>query len=188
MVKMNGFAATRSARQFRYVADKVGKAQKCLPTFIHFGRNMQLAEVRKYRFHTWQAGHQGALIAFLPPMSRHTWQAMHRGASMRLRSFYNTRKQCLCIYTQTKTPFSLLGNIPNPLTISPQSMNLIAWKYGCAPFRRLWIFTRKGTDGFFPPVPFVIMCYFLSATFSQNLCRIAAACARVALPCGARFI
>ena len=149
MVKMNGFAATRSARQFRYVADKVGKAQKCLPAFIHFGRNTQLAEVRKYRFHTWQAGHQGTLIAFLPSMSRHTWQAMHRGASMRLRSFYNTRKQCLCIYTQAKTPFSLPSNIPNPLTISPQSMNLIAWKYGCAPFRRFLIFTRKGTDGFF---------------------------------------
>ena len=95
MVKMNGFAATRNARQLRYVADKVGKAQKCL------------------------------------------------------RSFYNTRKQCLCIYTQAKTPFSLPSNIPNPLTISPQSMNLIAWKYGCALFRRFLIFTRKGTDGFF---------------------------------------
>ena len=146
MVKMNGFAAIDCVRQLRYVADKVGKAQKCLPTFIHFGRNMQLAEVRKYRFHTWQAGHQGTLIAFLPSMSRHTWQAMHRGASMRLRSFYNTRKQCLCIYTQAKTPFSLLGNIPNPLTMSE--------KYGCAPFRHLWIFTRKGTDGFFSACAF----------------------------------
>lgn len=30
--------------------------------------------------HTWQAGHQGTLIAFLPSMMNHTWQAMHRGA------------------------------------------------------------------------------------------------------------
>ena len=113
MVKMNGFAAIDCVRQLRYVADKVGKAQKCLPTFIHFGRNTQLAEVRKYRFHTWQAGHQGTLIAFLPPMSRHTWQAMHRGASMRLRSFYNTRKQCLCIYTGENSVF-LVGQHPKP--------------------------------------------------------------------------
>lgn len=31
-------------------------------------------------FHTWQAGYQGTLIAFLPSMMNHTWQAMHRGA------------------------------------------------------------------------------------------------------------
>ena len=36
MVKMNGFAAIDSARQLRCVADKVGKAQKCLPAFTHF--------------------------------------------------------------------------------------------------------------------------------------------------------
>ena len=145
MVKMNGFAAIDSARQFRYVADKVGKAQKCLPAFIHFGRNTQLAEVRKYRFHTWQAGHQGTLIAFLPSMSRHTWQAMHRGASMRLRSFYNTRKQCLCIYTQAKTPFSLFGNIPNPLTISEK---LAAHRSGAFEYLR-----GKAQTDFSPSVP-----------------------------------
>jgi len=159
MVKMNGFAATRSAQQFRYVADKVGKAQKCLPTFIHFGRNMQLAEVRKYRFHTWQAGHQGTLIAFLPPMSRHTWQAMHRGASMRLRSFYNTRKQCLCIYTQGKTVVLLVEQHPKPFNNFSE--------IGCAPYRRFIVFTRKGTDEFFSACAFCVMRYFLFATFSQ---------------------
>ena len=111
MAKMNGFAAIDSARQFRYVADKVGKAQKCLPTFIHFGRNMQLAGVRKYRFHTWQA---------MP----------------------------VYIHTGENSVF-LVGQHPKPFNNFHAINYLIAWKYGCAPFRRLWIFTRKGTDGFF---------------------------------------
>ena len=37
------------------------------------------------------------------------------------------------MYTQAKTPFSLLGNIPNPLTI---------FQIGCATFRRLFVIFR----------------------------------------------
>ena len=123
MVKMNGFAAIDSARQLRYVADKVGKAQKCLPAFIHFWRNTQLAEVRKDGFHTWQAGHQGTLIAFLPPMSRHTWQAMP--------VYIHTGENSVFLVRQHPKPFNNFREI------------------GCAPFRCFLIFTRKGTDGFF---------------------------------------
>ena len=64
--------------------------------------------------HTWQAGHQGALFAFLPSMMNHTWQAMHQGPLIRFSG----------ICTHVKIPESLLGNIPDPLTI---------FQIGCAP-------------------------------------------------------
>ena len=57
--------------------------------------------------HTWQAGHEGTHVAFLPKMINHTWQAMHRGTP------------------NAKSAISLSGNIPNPLTISEKLAMLL---------------------------------------------------------------
>ena len=59
---------------------RIGKAQSACLSVSQCGRNTQLAKVRIRQIHTWQAGHQGALMR--------------------------------------KTAFFLLGNIPDPLTIS----------------------------------------------------------------------
>ena len=68
---------------------------------------LRLQEIGKIVFHTWQAGHEGTHVAFLPKMMNHTWQAMHRG----------TRN--------AKSAISLSGNIPNPLTISEKLAMLL---------------------------------------------------------------
>ena len=68
-----------------------------LPACVHF-ENYSNLSIR--RFHTWQAGHEGTQVAFLPKMINHTWQAMHRGT------------------LNAKSEISLSGKIPNPLTIS----------------------------------------------------------------------
>ena len=73
------------------------KAHKAFPAYVDFKSYLD-KQIR--RFHTWQAGHEGTLIAFLPKMMNHTWQAMHRGT------------------LNAKSTISLSGNIPNPLTIS----------------------------------------------------------------------
>lgn len=46
----------------------------CLCSFFENYLNLQIR-----RFHTWQAGHEGTHVTFLPKMINHTWQAMHRG-------------------------------------------------------------------------------------------------------------
>jgi len=78
--------------------NKLGrKAHKAFPAYVDFESYLN-KQIR--RFHTWQAGYEGTLIAFLLEMINHTWQAMHRGT------------------LNAKSEISLSGNIPNPLTIS----------------------------------------------------------------------
>ena len=84
--------------------NKAGKHSNAfLPIF--FFENYLNLQIR--RFHTWQAGHEGTHVAFLPKMINHTWQAMHRGTP------------------NAKSAISLSGNIPNPLTISEKLAMLL---------------------------------------------------------------
>lgn len=62
--------------------------------------NLHFQRIEKIVFHTWQAGHEGTHVTFLPKMINHTWQAMHRGT------------------LNAKSAIPLSGSIPNPLTIS----------------------------------------------------------------------
>ena len=44
--------------------NRTGKAQSACPSVLQHRRNTQLAKVRIRQIHTWQAGHQGALMHF----------------------------------------------------------------------------------------------------------------------------